>query len=76
MSKNEEKVIEKRELSLHGIRDVLWEDIQAVREGKETAANLQAVTKASGMILSSVALELKYAQITGKTPNIKMVEGN
>ena len=60
--------------SIDAVRDILWEDIEAVRNGKETAANLQAVTKAFGVMLSSVGLELKYAQITGKTPKIKMME--
>lgn len=60
-------------LTLGAIRDLLWEEMHSLRAGDTSAANVSALTNASGKILSTVALELKYAQLTGQTPNVSML---
>lgn len=59
-----------RQLTLQQLRGILSEQIEKIREGQATAANVNAISNATGKILSSVKLELEYHKLTGKTPNI------
>ncbi len=76
MSKKEsvERVSAKKELSLDSIRDILWDEIHLLRTDGSTPAKTAAITNASGKIMQSVALELKYAQIKGDKADIKMLK--
>jgi len=55
------------------LRQILAEEIEKVREGKTTAANVNAVTNASGKILSSIKLEMEYCKLTGKQPKMLFI---
>jgi hypothetical protein len=59
-------------LNIQSIQAVLWEEIQKVREGSTTAANVNAITNATGKILSSVKLHVEYCKLTGKTPEVDL----
>ena len=71
---DEAKKEETGKLTLGAIRDLLWEEMHSLRAGDTSAANVSAMTNASGKILSTVALELKYAQMTGQAPNVSMLQ--
>jgi hypothetical protein len=62
---NLKRVEPKKELSMQSIQETLWDEIHNLKNGETTAANVQAITNASGKILSTVALQMKYAQLTG-----------
>jgi hypothetical protein len=60
--------------NMNDIRAMLCEEIQKLRDNKTTAANVNAITNATGKILSTVKLELEYAKITNKTPKPGFIE--
>ena len=59
-------------LNIQSLQLVLWEAIQQVRESTTTAANCNAITNASGKILSTVKLHMEYCKLTGKNPEIDL----
>ena len=59
-----------KQLNLNELRSILSDEIQKIREGKSSAAAVNAVSNASGKILSSIKLELEYYKLIGKQPNI------
>ncbi len=59
--------------TVNDLRSILAEEIQKVREGKTTAANVNAVTNATGKILSTIKMEIEYNKLLGKTPNIPFI---
>lgn len=69
----EEKEIKQEELTITAIRDILWNEIHALRTGETSAANVSAITNATGKILSTVVLQMKFAQMTGQKPDIEML---
>ena len=73
MEEGKKRTAEKKEMSVNSIREILWDEIHALRNDETSAANLSAITNASGKILSTVALQMKYAQMTGKKPDIDML---
>jgi len=60
--------------TIDDIRTVLVDEINKIRSGSTTAANVNAVTNATGKILSTVKLELEYNKLLGKTPHIPFIE--
>ena len=60
--------------AIQDLRVVLVEEIVSLRAGKTTAANVNAVTNATGKIFSSVKLEMEYNKLIGQTPNIPFIE--
>lgn len=62
-------------LSLEELRAILSDDIRNIRAGTTSAANVNAVSNATGKILSSVKLQMEYYRLTGKKPNIPMLSG-
>ncbi len=62
-----------KQLNMNDLREILGDEIRKIREGKTTAANANAVSNATGKILATVRLELKYAEMTGKSPAIKLL---
>jgi hypothetical protein len=52
--------------TLSQLQDTLWDEIQRIRDGQTTAASVNAVTNATGKILSSVKLQMEYFRLTGK----------
>lgn len=61
------------EISLNELRGVLAEEIQKIREGNTTAASVNAISNATGKILSTVKLEMEYYRLIGKTPHIPLL---
>lgn len=55
------------------MRNILAEEIMALRKGETTAANVNAVVNASGKLLSSVKLEMEYNRLLGTVPEIAFV---
>ena len=64
---------QKEELTMEAIQTILWDEIHNLRTGEGSAANLSAITNASGKILSTVALQMKYAQLTGQKLDDKVL---
>lgn len=60
--------------SLSELRAILSEDIDRVRAGEATAANVNAVSNAIGKFISTVKLEMEYQRLAGKTPNIALLD--
>lgn len=52
--------------TLAQLQETLWDEIQRIRDGETTAANANAVTNATGKILSSIKLQMEYYRLTGK----------
>ena len=61
-----------KSVNINDMQVVLWEQIQKVREGSTTPANCNAITNASGKILSTVKLQMEYCKLTGKNPEIDL----
>lgn len=60
--------------TLDGLRVVLSDSIRDLIEAESSAANVNAISNATGKILSSIKLQMEYYRLTGKTPNIPMLE--
>jgi hypothetical protein len=60
-------------MSLEELRIVLAENIRGIQSGEVSAANANAISNATGKILSSVKLELEYARLLGRKPSIPML---
>ena len=63
-----------KRLSINGLRSILWEEIQKVRAGETSPANVNAITNATGKILSTVKLQMEFAKLTGQVPVIEMLQ--
>lgn len=51
----------------------LSDAIRDLADGDATAANVNAISNATGKILSTVKLQMMYYQALGKTPDIPML---
>ena len=60
--------------SLDDIRQLLSDGIRDLRSGTSSPANINALSNATGKILSSVKLEMEYYRLIGKTPKIGMID--
>lgn len=54
--------------TLNELRGILSDEIQKIRSGTTTAATVNAVSNATGKILSTIKLELEAAKLFGKKP--------
>jgi len=52
---------------------IVMDEIYKLRNEETTAANLCAITNATGKIMSAEVLKLKYAELTGLKPQSKML---
>jgi len=59
--------------TINDIRVILAEEIQKIREGQTTAANVNAITNATGKILSTIKLEIEYGKLIGTVPVIPFI---
>lgn len=57
-----------KQFSLNELRGILSDEIEKLRNNSTTAANVNAVSNASGKILSTFKLELEVARLLGKKP--------
>lgn len=55
------------------LRVVLLDEINKIRNGETTPDNVNAISRATGKILSSVRLELEYNKILGIRPDIDFI---
>ena len=60
--------------TINDLRVILAEEINKIRNGTTTAANVNAITNATGKILSTVKMEIEYNKLLGKTPLIPFIE--
>lgn len=60
-------------LDVNGLRTILAEEIMKLREKKTTPANVNAITNATGKILSTIKLEIEYNKAIGRTPKIDFI---
>jgi len=56
--------------TVEDLRTILADEIGKIREGKTTPANVNAITNASGKILSTIKLEIEYNKLHGSVPTI------
>lgn len=64
-------------LNLNDIREVLSAEIAKLQSGETTAANLNALSNATGKLLGTVKLEMEFYKLTGKPmPAIPMLAVN
>jgi flagellar biosynthesis/type III secretory pathway chaperone len=62
--------------TVNDLRTILAEEISKIRNGTTTAANVNAITNATGKILSTVKMEIEYNKLLGKTPFIPFIESS
>jgi hypothetical protein len=55
------------------LKNALLEEVSKIREGTSTPEQANAVSNTVGKFLSTVRLEMEYARMLGKRPNIKEV---
>lgn len=60
-------------MSLDDIRQILSDGIRDLRSGTSSPANINALSNATGKILSSVKLEMEYYKAIGRRPHINMM---
>lgn len=60
--------------SMSELRDILCEQIDALRSEKTTPAKVNAVVNATGKILTSVKLEIEYYRFLGKQPKVDFIK--
>lgn len=61
-------------LDITSLRTILAEEINKLRAGETTPANVNAITNATGKILSTVKLEMEYRKLLGKVPDINFID--
>lgn len=59
--------------TVNDLRVILAEEIEKIRSGKTTAANVNAIVNATGKILTTVKMEIEYNKLIGRTPNIDFI---
>jgi len=52
--------------NLDELRNVLSDEIRKIQTGQTNAANVNAISNATGKILSSIKLQMEYHRLTGK----------
>jgi hypothetical protein len=58
-----------KQFTLNELRGILSDEIEKIRSGSTSAANVNAVSNATGKILSSIKLELEAAKLLGRRPS-------
>jgi hypothetical protein len=67
---------EQKSMTLNELRVVLSDNIRNVQAGSTAPASANAITTAVGTLLRSVKLEMEYFRLTGKTPNIPLLDAS
>jgi len=62
--------------TVNDLRTVLAEQINRIRNNEATPAQVNAVTNATGKILSSIRMEIEYCKLVGETPHIDFIPSN
>jgi hypothetical protein len=58
---------------INELRTILADEINKIRSGDTTAANVNAVVNASGKIIGSIKMEIEYNKLLGKVPSIAFI---
>ena len=75
MRDGEVKTMEvKGAMTVNNVQELLWDEIYKLRNEETTAANLSAITNATGKIMSAEVLKIKYSELTGQKPKSLMLE--
>jgi hypothetical protein len=48
----------------------LWENVQKIKAGELSAANANAMSNAIGKMFTAVKIQMEFAKMTGKAPNL------
>jgi hypothetical protein len=64
----------KQAMTVNNVQELLWDEIYKLRNEETTAANLSAITNATGKIMSAEVLKIKYSELTGQKPKSLMLE--
>jgi hypothetical protein len=56
------------------IRDILCEEIDRVRSGRAKVNEVNTIIKATNVLLTTVKMELDYAKLLGKKPDMKFID--
>ena len=59
--------------NINDLRAILSDEINRIRSGETTAANVNAIVNASGKILGSIKTEIEYNKLLGKVPEIGFI---
>ncbi len=59
-------------LTMRGIRELLCETLEGVRNNVSTAAQCNSISNGVGKYLQSVKIEIEYCKMTGQTPKIDL----
>lgn len=59
--------------TMQQIREMLCEEIDALRAKTTTPANVNAIVNATGKILTTVKMEMEYAKLMNKQPDLKFM---
>lgn len=60
--------------NMNDIRKMLCEEIEKLRSKETTPAAVNAITNATGKILSTIKLELEFAKLTNKKPSNDFIQ--
>ncbi len=60
-------------VSASDLLEVLGENIQRLRDGEASPALANAIVNSSAAMLRIVKLQMEYAKMTGKTPEIPLL---
>lgn len=66
----------RQKMTIENVLETVWEQVQKLQSGDTTAKTANAISHGVSTIIRGIALEVKYAQITGREPNIKMLENS
>lgn len=60
--------------NMNDIRAMLCAEIEKLIEQKTTPANVNAITNATGKILSTIKLEIEVGKLTNRKPNTSFLQ--
>jgi len=63
-----------KKMDIQDVRTILAEEIIKLRNEETTPAYVNAITNATGKILSTVKMEIEYAKLIGQTPKIDFIK--
>lgn len=59
---------------INDLRKILCEEINKLRNNKTTAANVNAITNATGKVLSTIKVQMEYAKLSGVEPKMNFIK--
>jgi hypothetical protein len=62
--------------NITSLRETLIDTVDGLRRGEVQPATAEAITNASGKIVSTIRVQLEYARATSTVPRIPFMEGD